>query len=158
VSDNHHTVELREVERDDLDVFFRNQQDTKANDLAKVFPREREDFYAHWERMLIDPEVLVRTIMFNEAIVGTINAFMVGDEKYVGYWIGRDYWGKGIATRALASLLPLVESRPLHARVAVNNIGSICVLERCGFVKTGEFESPEDERFAACIEAVYRLD
>ena len=45
----------------------------------------------------------------------------------VGYWLGREFWGRGVATRALARFLGVVTGRPLHARVATNNQGSIRV-------------------------------
>ena len=75
----------------------------------------------------------------------------------VGYWIDRAHWGKGIATQALEAFVGTIDIRPLYAQVATSNIGSIRVLEKCGFVKIGEKESPEDERYAACIEAEYIL-
>jgi len=75
----------------------------------------------------------------------------------VGYWIDRSHWGKGIATRALEAFVSVVDIRPLHALVATSNLGSIRVLERCGFVKIGEKESLADERYAACVEAEYEL-
>jgi len=41
--------------------------------------------------------------------------------------------GQGVATRALAAFLRVVTERPLHAHVAKHNVGSIRVLEKCGF-------------------------
>ena len=49
---------------------------------------------------------------------------MSGD-TLVGYWIGREYWGKGVASRALALFLMEVDERPLHAYVATHNAGSL---------------------------------
>jgi RimJ/RimL family protein N-acetyltransferase len=60
------------------------------------------------------------------------------DDRAVGYWIGREYWGKGVATRALAALLRLVTTRPLYAHVAQHNIASVRVLQKCGFTITGK--------------------
>jgi RimJ/RimL family protein N-acetyltransferase len=51
----------------------------------------------------------------------------------VGYWIGREFWGRGLATQALAELAGLVDARPLHAHVVKHNVASIRVLEKCGF-------------------------
>ena len=57
----------------------------------------------------------------------------------VSYWIGKTYWGQGIATRALADFLAHVNRRrTIYARVAKDNLGSIRVLEKCGFSITGE--------------------
>ena len=151
------SVELREVIPDDLEVFFEQQMDPESNELAKVFPRSRAFFDEHWEKVLRDTSVIVRTILLDGEAVGKINCFRVKNKAHVGYWIDREHWGKGIGTRALETFVSVVDLRPLYAQVATSNIGSIRVLERCGFVKIGEQESPEDERYAACIEAEYEL-
>ncbi|MBO6514240.1 MAG: GNAT family N-acetyltransferase [Phycisphaerales bacterium] len=156
--DNPDTIDLVEVHQSHLDVFFQNQQDPEANELAKVFPRDRDDFDAHWLRIMSNPEVIARSIMFNGEVVGNINAFDVDDELNVGYWITKSHWGKGIATKALSDLLQIVQIRPIIARVAMNNTGSIRVLETNGFVKTTEVDSPATDRYAACLEGVYRLE
>jgi RimJ/RimL family protein N-acetyltransferase len=70
-------------------------------------------------------------------------SFEQSGEREVGYWIGREYWGKGIATRALSEFLGHVKVRPLYAHVAKHNIASIRVLEKCGFTISGE-----DKRFS----------
>src|SRR3954451_8597580 len=63
----------------------------------------------------------------------------------VGYWLGRPFWGRGIATQALDEFLRVVTERPLHALVAVNHHASIRVLEKCGFTLTRS-ETRFDER------------
>jgi len=151
------TVELRLVEQNDLDEFYCFQQDTESNELAKVCPRERTDFDAHWERILKDPLVIARTIVLNTAAVGFINVFQIEDEWFVGYWIDRTHWGRGIATRALGAILEIADVRPMLARVATENIGSIRALQRCGFVQIGEHVSEASERFMACTEAWFEL-
>jgi len=158
VSDYTGSVELRKVVPDDLEVLYRIQTDPKANDLAKVYAREQSDFYAHWAKILESPDVVMRAISYNGQTVGNINSFPIEGKTYVGYWIDRAYWGKGIATRAVKMLLEIDTTRPMHAIVATDNIGSCVVLERCGFVRTGESDSPGTDRFAPCIEAHYRLE
>jgi RimJ/RimL family protein N-acetyltransferase len=158
VSKHQGTVNLVEVQQEHLEVFFRNQQDTEANDLAKVYPRDREDFEAHWARIMSNPEVVARSIFFAGEVVGNINAFWVESEMNVGYWIDKAHWGKGIATGALRGLLAIVEARPIIARVAMGNLGSIRVLESNGFVKIAEEDSPGTDRYAPCREGVFRLD
>ncbi len=155
--DRQGSVGLREILPRDLVVFFHHQQDTEAYELAKVYPRERADFDAHWDRILKNPSVIARTIVFDSEAVGNINVFRVEEEWFVGYWIDRTHWGKGIATRALAVMLEIAEQRSMFARVATENIGSIRALERCGFVKTGEHVSEACDRFMACTEAWFEL-
>ena len=38
----------------------------------------------------------------------------------------------------------MVDARPLHAYVAKCNVGSIRVLEKCGFVKVGEHPGDDE--------------
>jgi len=151
-------VELREVVPNDLEVFYRIQNDPQSNELAKIYPRQRSDFDAHWGKILAASDVIVRAIAFNGQTVGTINSFPIEEKTFVGYWIGRAHWGKGIATRAVQTLIEIDPTRPMHAFVAKSNIGSCIVLERCGFVQTGDYDSPGTDRFAPCVEVHYRLD
>jgi Acetyltransferase (GNAT) domain len=57
----------------------------------------------------------------------------------VTYWLGKEYWGKGLATWALTEFLTHHnKTRPIYARVAKDNLGSRRVLEKCGFAIIGE--------------------
>jgi len=55
----------------------------------------------------------------------------------IGCWLAEDFWGRGIASRALEAFLTLVPDRPLYARVARDNLASVRVLEKCGFHNSG---------------------
>lgn len=151
------TVRIRPVSISDLDVFFRHQQDTEANDLAKVYPRNRADFDLHWARILNNPAIVARTIECGGVVIGNINCFRVDDETHIGYWIGREFWGKGMTTRALGLFVSEVHIRPLIAHVADDNTASIRVLEKCGFHHIGSCDEPGDDRFMACTELIYQL-
>jgi RimJ/RimL family protein N-acetyltransferase len=129
---------LRDVAEDDLPVFFEHQLDPTATAMAAFPSRDREAFMAHWERIFRDRSVIIRTIVVHGEIAGNVVSWRDGGERLVGYWIGRAHWGKGIATAALADFLQMVDVRPLHARVAKHNVGSIRVLEKCGFAKSRE--------------------
>lgn len=130
-------VRLRDVVDDDLPILFEHQLDPAATAMAAFPSRDREAFMAHWERIRGDRSCVVRTILIGETVAGNIGSWRAGREHLVGYWIGRDHWGKGIATAALAAFVQVVEARPLHARVVRHNVGSIRVLEKCGFVRCG---------------------
>jgi RimJ/RimL family protein N-acetyltransferase len=131
-------VQLRHVLASDLPVFFEQQLDPEATAMAALPSRNQETFMAHWARITTDDSILIRTILFNGNIAGNIVCFDQLGEREVGYWLGKEYWGKGIATRALAEFLKEIETRPLYAHVAKHNIGSRRVLEKCGFVISGE--------------------
>lgn len=150
-------VTLRPVQAGDLDAFYRDQLDVVSNQMAVANPRDATTFHTHWARILTDPEVTVRAVLSDGLLVGQISCFRMEDEDAVGYWIGREHWGRGVASRALALLLTEVSRRPLHARVARTNLGSIRVLERCGFTIVGYQLSAATERFPACEEALLVL-
>ena len=132
-------VRLREVRETDLPELCEHQLDPEATRMADFPSRDREAFMEHWRtKVLADPSNVARTIEYDGAVAGHVGSWRAGEERLVGYWIARAHWGKGIATRALAELLTIVTERPLHASVAKHNIGSIRVLEKCGFVHAGE--------------------
>jgi RimJ/RimL family protein N-acetyltransferase len=128
---------LREVSDDDLPLFFQHQSDPEASRIAAFPIREREAFTAHWARIRRDRNVVIRTILRDGAAVGYVGSFTRSEERLLGYWIGREWWGSGIATQALTSFLEHDRARPLRARVARHNVGSIRVLEKCGFLPCG---------------------
>ena len=150
-------ITLRDLEAADLSVLFAQQSNSEACRMAAVHPREWEAFHAHWESACHNPTVITKAILERGTLVGQISFFNVSGVDYVGYWIAREHWGRGIATSALAQLLELVTTRPIRARVARNNTASIRVLERNGFTLIGHEWSPGDERYVACEEAILML-
>lgn len=132
-------VLLRNVADGDLPLFFEHQQDPVANRMAGFPPRDRDAFVAHWTKILADETVTKKTILFGGRVAGNVVSFENSGEREVGYWIGSEYWGKGVATEALSQFLGHAEARrPLHAAVAKHNVGSIRVLEKCSFTIVGE--------------------
>ena len=127
-------VRLRDIEPNDLPVFYEQQLDPDATHMAAFPARDRASFDAHWERNILgNPAAITQTILVDGEVAGNIGSWPQGGIRLVGYWIGKEYWGKGIATRALSAFLHLVTERPLHAHVVKHNVGSIRVLEKCGF-------------------------
>ena len=131
-------VLLRDVLEGDLPILFEHQLDPTANRLAAFTPRDNKAFMEHWRKILADPAVTKKAILFGGQVVGNIVSFERSGKREIGYWIGRAHWGKGIATKALFLLLRLVKERPLYAIVAKHNTASIRVLEKCGFAIEGE--------------------
>jgi RimJ/RimL family protein N-acetyltransferase len=128
---------LREVIEADLPVFYENECDPEASAMA-VFPsREREAFMAHWARTLSNDSALTWTIVWDGEVAGNIGCWQSDGRRLVGYWIGRAFWGRGLATAALSELLDIVDTRPLFAEVVATNRASIRVLEKCGFAQIG---------------------
>ncbi|KAF5029480.1 Acetyltransferase (GNAT) domain protein [anaerobic digester metagenome] len=57
----------------------------------------------------------------------------------IGYWLSEPFWGRGIATDAVRSLIPVAFERfdiiRLEAGVFSNNPASMRVLDKCGFIR-----------------------
>jgi RimJ/RimL family protein N-acetyltransferase len=150
------TVAIRSVSDDDLPVFFEHQLDPEANRMAGFAPRDRDAFMEHWAKIRQDDANITRTVLVDGVVAGNVGSW-VDDEnrRLVGYWIGSEFWGRGVATAALAAFVAEVTARPLFAFVATHNVASKRVLEKCGFVATEHHEPPTDDGIE---ELLLRLD
>lgn len=132
---------LRDVSEGDLATFFQHQLDPDANYMAAftaVDPTDRDAFMAHWSRILDDETIIKKSIVYNGRLAGHVSSFEQFGEREVSYWLGREFWGQGLATRALAEFLEEIKMRPLYGRAAKDNVASIRVLEKCDFTIVGE--------------------
>lgn len=135
-------VMLRGVEETDLPIFFGYESDPAAVYMAAFTaknPADRDAFNAHWRKILSDETVIGRTVLFEGHVVGSVVSFIDQEfgKREVTYWIGRQHWGKGIATKALSKFLCELKVLPIYARASKDNIPSIRVLEKCGFKLSG---------------------
>jgi len=131
------SILLREAREDDLPCFFEHQLDPAANRMAaftREDPSNRVAFIEHWAKILGDDGVTTRTILLEDQVVGHIASFRRDGDLEVTYWIGRPFWGRGLASTALEQFLVEQRARPIYARAAQDNLASIRVLEKCGFV------------------------
>jgi RimJ/RimL family protein N-acetyltransferase len=126
-------VTLRPVENGDLPFFFAWQGDEESYRMAAVPTRDAEAFAAHWSRIRSNPDGMLRTIVADGDIAGHALSWTSEDGRMVGYWLGKEYWGRGIASAALLLYLEEETHRPLLASVAEHNVGSRWVLEKAGF-------------------------
>ncbi|WP_330459557.1 GNAT family N-acetyltransferase [Streptomyces sp. NBC_00820] len=144
--DAHGHVRLREVADDDLLLFLAYEHDPEALRRSGFTPRPREAFLTHWrQRVLGDPDSLVRTVTVGGETAGNVVSWTQDGRRFVGYWLGRPYWGRGIGTRALALFLDLESVRPLYADPRSANTASVRLLERHGFARVGTDGHGEDE-------------
>jgi len=153
-------VPLREVRSEDIPVFHEYQADAEASALSGVPPRDRDAYKAHWAKLRADPQVLLRTITTDDgAVAGQLLSFPRDGVREIGYWLGREFWGRGIATAALAEFLPLVLERPVYGVVNEANVASRRVLERNGFVLAERREAePSSPAGQPLTLLVFRLD
>ena len=154
-------VALREVDEEDLDFFFEQEQDPEAvwmSAFTAENPADETAFRHKWAGILSNEAVVSRTILFEDQVAGHVDKFIMFGEPEVTYWIGRQYWGKGIATRALALLLDLVKERPLFARAAKDNAASLRVLQKNGFTISGEDKGYANARGEETEEYILKLE
>lgn len=154
-------IRLRQVQDADLEAFFAHQQDPLAIWMAAFTPEDPADrvaFDKHWTMIRSSPAVVVRTIVTDGRVAGYVTSFPEDERTEVSYWIDRAVWGRHIATRALTAFLPLVLDRPLHARAAKDNAGSLAVLRHCGFTIIGTDSGYANGRRELTDEYLLRLD
>lgn len=129
---------LRNATQRDVPALYRMHADPEANRAGSFTPRTRPDFFKHWRKVLKNRLNLKKVIVHEGKIAGYIVSFFrtgTGKPKVreIGYWIAREHWGKGLATAALKALLEIHHTRPLIARAAKANPGSVRVAQKCGF-------------------------
>jgi RimJ/RimL family protein N-acetyltransferase len=150
---------LRDVMESDLPIFFEHQLDPAANVMAAFTARDPTDhdaFMAHWAKILADPSIVKQTILSDGRVAGHIGCW-TAEEREVGYWLGREFWGQGIATQALSAFVRLVTERPLFAHAAKDNYASLHVLQKCGFAIVGEGRGFANARGAETEEWILSL-
>jgi RimJ/RimL family protein N-acetyltransferase len=130
-------VTLRPVVDADLPALYAHQADPEAAARAAMPSRDRAAFEAHWARIRSSPTGTIRAVLADGVLAGNVLAWEADGTTLVGYWIGRQFWGRGVASAALAAFLEELSTRPLWAAVAVANPASRRVLAKCGFVEAG---------------------
>jgi RimJ/RimL family protein N-acetyltransferase len=65
-----------------------------------------------------------------------------GEAATLGYWLGKPHWGRGLMTEAARAVVDLAfaytDIRRICASCLPTNVGSLRILEKLGFVRTGE--------------------
>ena len=130
-------ISLRAITEADLPTLYENQRDPEATEMVGFPARELEAFLAHRAKTEADPTNESRAIMVGENLAGDIVSWAQDGERRIGYWIGKQYWGRGVASAALKAFVAELTERPLYADVLKTNAGSIRVLEKAGYVLEG---------------------
>ncbi|HET6697015.1 MAG TPA: GNAT family N-acetyltransferase [Gaiellaceae bacterium] len=154
-------VSLRPLEDRDLDAIFQQVTDPASIRMAAFTAENQTDRRAFLDKMArirADTSSSNRVIEVDGAIAGTISSFRIDDQLEVTYWIDRTLWGKGIASAALELLLAETAERPVYARAASDNLGSLRVLEKAGFRRIGVDRGFAPGRGEEIEETILRLD
>ncbi len=136
-------IYLKDVSEQDLSLLFEFQNDPIANNMADVPAREQAAFYRHWQQNIFaNDQAIAIGIWHDNVLVGHLVSW-INDElatenepevRLIGYWIGRKYWGQGIATQALKLFLQQYITSPVYAYIDTQNQGSLKVAQANGFV------------------------
>ena len=147
---------LRDVLEEDLPIFFEHQRDADARRMAAFPGREWDAFVAHWRtKVFAEPSAKVRTVELDGRVAGYVSSWESDGKYLIAYWIGKEHWGRGVATAAVTEFLTAHETRrPIHAYVVRANVRSIRVLEKSGFQALGPPAAGED----GVEEILFRLD
>jgi RimJ/RimL family protein N-acetyltransferase len=152
-------VALRPIDDSDLDAIFDQRRDPEAVHMAAFTakdPNDREAFDAHMSTVRA-VDATLRAVTLGGRLVGTIGSFEMDGHTEITYWIDRSVWGRGVASQALALFLDMVPVRPLYARAASDNVGSLTVLQRAGFTIIGTDTGYANARNADIEETILRL-
>lgn len=141
-------MELREVVIEDIPIFYEHQADPAGAEMAAVDSKDYDAHAAHWAKNLNEPTSVHRTIVFEGEVVGNCVSWVMEGHRYIGYWIGRSFWGRGIASAALIRFLEVVTERPVYATVADHNAASLRVLQKAGFVPSEHVSDPDEDEVA----------
>jgi RimJ/RimL family protein N-acetyltransferase len=144
----------------DLDAIFEQMRDPESVRMAAFTaedPSDRKAFDAHMATVLSSAESRNRAIICDSRLVGSISSYPSEGVTEVTYWIDRSCWGRGIATRALRLFLEEISVRPIRARAASDNAGSLRVLQKAGFQPIGTEVSFAPARAAEIEETILEL-
>lgn len=131
-------ITLRPTAEEDIEVLYEHQADPEWAEMAQFPSRDRDAHNAHWRKILANPTVINRTVLVDDRVAGSVGSWLDDGRRLIGYGLGREFWGRGVATAAVTAFLDEVVERPLFAYVAASNVGSIRVLEKNGFVRTSD--------------------
>jgi len=154
-------MQLRKTTTEDLETLFVFQADEESNRVAAFNspdPKDKSAYMKKWTKIVANPAINMQTIFVDDILAGSVIHFDLGDETNISYWIDRQHWGRGIASKAVQQFLGTTGKKVLFGRVAFDNIGSQKVLERNGFVRIGAERGFANGRGEEIEEFVYKLE
>lgn len=131
-------IRIRPVKDADIAVFFANEHEPGAAEMAGFAARPKVVFFERWRLIRADPENCLRAVLVDGEVAGQLLLFTRDGKREVGYWLAQRFWHQGIATAAVRLFLAGVMERPLTGKIAPWNLASARVLEKCGFRRVAE--------------------
>lgn len=154
-------LSIRKSIESDLEIFFLNQTDEEANYMAAFTPKnphDKEAYLNKWKRLMSDDTINMQTILTGDKVVGCVVKFVMYGDAEITYAISKEYWGRGITTKAVKTFLEKEPSRPIFGRVAFDNMGSQKILEKAGFKRIGKEMGFANARGVEIEEFIYKLE
>ncbi|CAK7327078.1 unnamed protein product [Dovyalis caffra] len=145
VGDEFCDVSLRSLDLSDIDDFMVWATDEKVANFCGFEPYTRKEAEDYIQSFVL-PHPWFRAICLNSRPIGTISLTKnSGSDRCrgeIGYLLASQYWGKGIATKAVKMVAKTIfvewpHLERLEALVDVQNMGSQRVLEKAGFKREG---------------------
>jgi RimJ/RimL family protein N-acetyltransferase len=141
-------MKVRSWHRDDLKALLRHANNPKiAANLRDQFPHPytRSDGIDYLEYAQTQEPQCSFAIEYSGEAVGGVG-FQIGRDiarisAEMGYWLSEEYWGRGIATRAVTAMSDWAfdnyKLTRVFAMAFAHNAASIRVLEKSGFEREG---------------------
>ena len=151
---------IRKSIHSDLEIFFLNQADEEANHMAAFTsknPHDKEAYINKWRRLMKDDTINMQTIIIGDKVIGCVVKFLIEGDAEITYALDKEYWGKGITTKAVKEFLEIEPTRPIHGRVAFDNFGSQRILEKTGFTRIGREMGFANARGKEIEEFIYKI-
>ncbi len=145
---------LRPYARDDAAEIARLLNDAEMARFLMVLPHPFVEFDARtlvkaaWRRLTGGRgfDLLITVKDSGDKPVGSVGVGLhdEGQRAELGFWVGRDYWGRGYASEAARRMIDFATETLGVARltgtVAADNEASLAVLAKLGFVEAGRGE------------------
>jgi len=144
---------LRELQPTDAGQIFKIRSDKRVNEFIDRKPATSIQDGLNFINQIIANQNKNEGIMWaitlknDPTLIGTIVYWHIvkeKDEAEIGYEMLPEYFGKGIMQEALLKVIEFgfetMELKTIMADTKADNLRSINLLEKCGFVDTGEAE------------------
>lgn len=136
-------LKLRKYNKKDLE---RHLELFLMNGVYKRINEKTEKQEGEWIERVIEnykkknPDSYTLAIILDGKLIGNLIAEKIDYENKtleIGFWIGKNYWNKGYATKALKKFLKKIEKKfpsfRIIARHKMKNVASGRVLKKSGF-------------------------
>ena len=143
---------IRPWRMDDAESIVRHANNRKVwIALRDLFPHPYtiEDAHTFLKSVISSEPVTLFCVEANGAAVGGIG-IRIGVDVHrqtaeLGYWLGQEFWGRGIMTEAVAAFTDFCfeefQLRRIYAEPFANNPASVRVLEKAGFAFEGRLKN-----------------